>query len=137
MTNLIVYSLAINSDGYIYAGTWGYGIFRSIESTVGIENYENSTMPASFYLEQNYPNPFNPSTTIRYGVPKFTKVALKIYNLTGQEVRTLIDENQSAGYRSVIWDGKNNLGQSVSSGIYIYRLQTPEFVKTKKLLLLK
>ncbi|MFQ5865303.1 MAG: alpha/beta fold hydrolase [bacterium] len=90
-----------------------------------------------FNLAQNYPNPFNANTTIRYDLPKSTRVVLKIYDLLGQEVRTLVNENQPAGHKSVTWDGKSNSAQNVSSGIYLYRLMTPEFMKTKKLLLIK
>lgn len=92
---------------------------------------------SAFNLAQNYPNPFNSNTTIRYDLPKPARVVLKMYDLLGQEVRTLVNENQLAGSKSIVWDGKSNSGQNVSSGIYLYKLQTPEFVKTKKLLLIK
>ncbi|MFC1528519.1 FlgD immunoglobulin-like domain containing protein [Candidatus Latescibacterota bacterium] len=133
----------VSSDGesftMVLTESSEFGIYTGIAKSdfkVGIHE-NHSELPDYYTLKQNYPNPFNPSTTIQYDVPKNTQVVLKIYNLAGQEVRTLVDENQSAGYRSVIWDGKNNRGYSVSSGIYIYRLKTPEFLKTKKLLLIR
>jgi flagellar hook assembly protein FlgD len=88
-------------------------------------------------LFDNYPNPFNPSTTIRYALPGQANVTLRIYNILGQEIRTLVNERQSAGVRSVVWDGRNNLNQAVSSGIYIYRLQAGARVLSKKMILLE
>ncbi len=78
--------------------------------------------PKNFRLFQNFPNPFNPTTKISYDLPKDTKVNLKIYNLSGQEVRTLVNEVQSAGHKSAVWNGKDDSGIIVSSGLYIYRL---------------
>ena len=90
-----------------------------------------------FNLFQNYPNPFNVSTAIKYYLPKHLKVRLAIYDLLGQEIRILVNDKQSEGYKSVIWDGKNDFGKIMSSGLYFYRLKTIEFMETKKLLLLK
>ncbi len=89
-------------------------------------------VPVSFNLEQNYPNPFNPTTEIRYALPRDSYVRIEVYNLTGQRVATLIDENQRAGYKSVQW----NVGR-LASGIYFYRIQAGDFVKTRKMVLLK
>ncbi len=86
-----------------------------------------------FKLVQNYPNPFNPSTTIRYQLPKAAHVVLKIYNLSGQEVRTLVNAQQPAGANAVVWDGRDESGKEVSSGIYIYRLHAGEFAQSRKL----
>lgn len=79
--------------------------------------------PDRFTLRQNYPNPFNPATTIQYGLPYNSRVRLTIYNILGQEVKTLIDESQSARYHSVQWDGTNKKGAPVTSGIYFYRIE--------------
>ena len=79
-------------------------------------------MPERFSLEANYPNPFNPSTTIGYGVPENAAVRIAIYNLLGQEVATLVDAPHIAGRYSVVWDGRDQSGSSVSSGVYIYRM---------------
>jgi len=91
----------------------------------------------NFALHQNYPNPFNPTTTIKYSLAKNSKVILKVYNALGQEIRALIDKDQNAGYKTVLWDGKNKFGHDVSSGLYFYRLETNEYVKTLKALLLR
>jgi len=101
-----------------------------------------SQVPVGFTLEQNYPNPFNRSTersrqslatTIRYQLPKTTQVVLKLYNTFGQEVPTLVNARQPAGVNAVVWDGKDESGMEVSSGIYIYRLQAGESVQSRKL----
>ena len=94
-------------------------------------------VPTEFFLSQNYPNPFNPTTTISYGLPEASHVRIEIYNIMGQKVSNLVDQQQTAGYKQVIWDGKDNSGRSVSSGLYFYRIETKGFDKTKKMLLLK
>jgi hypothetical protein len=90
-------------------------------------------------LDNNYPNPFNPTTTIRYSIKEQGNVSLKVYNAAGQLVRTLVNEMQTprAEVFSVTWDGKNNAGSSVSSGVYFYKLSATNFSETKKMVLLK
>ncbi|MYH67398.1 MAG: T9SS type A sorting domain-containing protein [Dehalococcoidia bacterium] len=96
------------------------------------------TRPEAFALADNFPNPFNPTTTIRYALPQAADVELTVYNVVGQPVRTLIAEYQSAGRYAVEWDATNDSGHSLSSGMYLYRLQAGgEFLKVKKMLLLK
>ena len=90
-----------------------------------------------FRLFQNFPNPFNPATTISYHLPKDAKVNLQIYNLLGQEVRTLVNQTQTAGDNLVVWDGKDDSGQIVNSGLYIYRLETENTAIHRKMLFLK
>ena len=90
-----------------------------------------------YKLFQNYPNPFNPNTTIEYYLPKISDVRLDIYNILGQKIKTLVNQKKVSGKYSVMWDGKAYNGINVPSGIYFYRLQTSEFVETKKILLLK
>ncbi len=98
---------------------------------------ENKT----FALKSNYPNPFNPTTTIRYQVAKESKVTLTIYNLLGQKVKTLVNEKVASGDYHVVWDGSNNNGEGVGSGIYFLKMvaQSDEtrFVETQKLMLMK
>jgi len=89
-------------------------------------------LPKEFALYQNYPNPFNPTTKIKYDLPNDSRVTISIYNLIGQEVATLVDENQEAGFKSVEW----NAG-SLPSGMYVYRLTANTFSDVKKMLLLK
>ena len=93
--------------------------------------------PHLFSLEQNHPNPFNPETQIRYTLPQGIKVRLLIYNILGQKVRTLVDEYQTAGYRTGKWDGKNDIGDEIASGIYFYRLQAGEYDEVRKMILMR
>lgn len=91
-----------------------------------------------FELYQNYPNPFNPSTNIKYTLPKTAVVTVKIYDILGKEIRTLVSRiSQKPGDYSLIWDGRNNEGEIVTSGTYFCRLETPEFIKTRKMTILK
>jgi len=94
-------------------------------------------LPASFALRENIPNPFNLTTKIGYALPGGCEVELAIYNLLGQEVRILVDEYQQAGYKSILWDGRDEGGNPVSSGVYFYRLSAGEFSKIHKMTLLK
>lgn len=103
---------------------------------VGIDD-RSASLPRKVTLHQNYPNPFNPSTTIKYDLPEDGKVTLKIYNVLGQEVRTLVSKHVRAGYHKVVWDGKNNFGVTVGSGLYVYRLQTGKNVLARKMMFLK
>lgn len=98
---------------------------------------EADALPSSFELSQNFPNPFNPTTTIRYGLPKESHVTLKVYDILGQEVATLVDEVQQQGYKAVQLPPSGAGGSSFSSGTYFYRLQAGGFTETRKLTLLK
>ena len=89
-------------------------------------------IPSQYILEQNYPNPFNPSTVITYELPVLTIVTLKVYDLIGREVKTLVSDRQSAGIHSVTFNASN-----LTSGVYFYRLQAGSFTGSRKLLLLK
>ncbi len=93
--------------------------------------------PNEFSLGQNNPNPFNPACEITYALPIASHVTLNVYNLLGQKVRVLVDEYQSAGYKTVSWDSKDDQGQEVTSGVYFYRIQAGDFTEAKKMLLLK
>jgi len=98
---------------------------------------ETIAAPSSLILYQNYPNPFNPETRIEYELPRPAKVIIKVVNLLGQEVRTLVDRDKPAGYFEVLWDGKDNEGHRVSSGVYLYRMEAGDFVQIKRMLLLQ
>ncbi len=93
--------------------------------------------PMSYSLSPNYPNPFNPETTINYEVPKTGRLTLKIYNVLGQEVKTLVDENLEPGYYRALWDGKDSTGRQMASGVYFYRIKSEGFAKSLKMMLLK
>jgi len=101
------------------------------------------TLPKVFSLRQNYPNPFNPSTTIQYEIPEQdneeTKVLvrLNIYSIRGRLVRTLVDEEKKSGFHKVQWDGRDERGELVSSGIYLYRISAGDYVSTRKMTILK
>jgi hypothetical protein len=127
---------------WIYEGGEGYR--DAVTAKVGksgklamFYNPEHVELPTRIELVQNYPNPFNPSTTIRFGLPDEGKVKLVIYNVLGQKVRELINDSREAGYHTAIWNGKNDMGQQVSSGLYIYRLETLKGVQARKMLLVK
>jgi hypothetical protein len=98
---------------------------------------EDSELPGEFAISQNYPNPFNPATTLRIQLPRLSDVKLVIYNTLGQKVRTLVNGKLSAGYHDFVWDGSNDLGQLIASGIYIYRFEAGEYRQTKKMILLR
>jgi hypothetical protein len=92
---------------------------------------------AAFKLERNFPNPFNPETVIKFNLPEASKVSLNVYNVLGQVVRTLVNEELPSGVHSVIWDGKNAQGFNVSSGVYFYRIKAGDFESTMRMTLLR
>ena len=101
-----------------------------------LETKDVST-PYKINLHQNYPNPFNPTTLIRYDLQVNEHVSINIYDPTGKRVKSLVNTNQDAGYRSINWNATNEVGQPVSAGMYIYTIQAGEFRQTKKMVLLK
>ncbi len=94
-------------------------------------------IPSAYRLDQNYPNPFNPTTTIRYALPNDGPVTLKVYDITGREVATLVNEQKNAGTYEVRFDAKNSSGKTMSSGVYFYRIKVGTFSETMKFILLK
>ena len=108
-----------------------------LQPTFPVDVAEEEITPASYVLGQNYPNPFNPMTTIEYSLAQRSHVRLDILNILGQRVRTLVDREESSGTHRIEWDGKSDDGRSVSTGVYLYRIQTDEFTRTRKMLLLK
>jgi Flagellar hook capping protein len=94
-------------------------------------------IPKVFTLHQNYPNPFNPVTTLRYDLPENNLVNITIYDMMGREVKTLVNQTQDAGYKSIIWNATNDYGKPVSAGIYLYQIQAGKYISTKKMVLLK
>lgn len=149
--------MAVNDEplGIGTNSPWNNSFFAGIVDDIRIYNYALAAdeiaamyvetdvadnIPAKsdkFILNQNYPNPFNPQTTINYTIEKAGKVDLTVYNVQGQNVRTLVDNNQEAGRHSVIWNGQNDSGISMPSGIYYYQIKTSQNTKTMKMLLIK
>ena len=110
-----------------------FGMVGSFTAALtGVDDQQTNGSPLSFRLEQNFPNPFNPTTSIKYQIPNTKHVTLKVFNMIGQEVATVVDEDQESGYKSVQFDGGG-----LSSGVYFYQLTAGDFIQTKRLLLLK
>jgi hypothetical protein len=107
---------------------------RTISTGIGDDI---STIAQEYSLRQNYPNPFNPTTTITYSLKENVKVNLTIFNLVGEEIKTMVKETQAAGLKTISWNGTDNNGQQVAGGIYFYKLRAGHFVQTRKMILLK
>jgi hypothetical protein len=129
-----------NTRGWVTSGTGGIAAFFG--SITGVR--ENTIgLPIAFALMQNYPNPFNPTTKIEFALPEESVVRLKVYNILGQEVATLANEQRPAGYFVVEWNATNNSGVKLSSGVYFYKLDATSvsgensFSSLKKMLILK
>jgi hypothetical protein len=127
------------SSGTLYCGTAEAGAYE-LEVATAVVNTVHPALPVAYTLRQNYPNPFNPSTTISYAIPQASNVRLSIFNVLGEEIHTLVNEFEDAGYKSVSFDAS-----SFPSGVYFYRIvakavhsgQADNFTETKKLVLLK
>ena len=131
-------SFISNENGDFGWGVGKYGFIASYKNSyTKVEEDHIRSIPTNFSLYQNYPNPFNPTTEIRFTIPALTHVSLKIFNLMGQEIATLMDAQKTAGTHAISWDGKNRDGHAVSSGVYIYRLKTDNFNKAMKMLLIR
>ncbi|MDP7028353.1 MAG: T9SS type A sorting domain-containing protein, partial [Candidatus Marinimicrobia bacterium] len=132
---------------YEYGGDhWVPGISWDLEETFGTvfnevqglyNTNDQSEVTVNYKLFPAFPNPFNPVTTLRYDLPENSLVNVTVYDMLGREVKTLINQTQDAGYRSVIWDATNDYGKPVSAGIYLYQIQAGEYISTKKMVLLK
>ena len=130
------YPWAGNRNKDINASVEIWNFFKDYQLVTSVESVDRS-ISKEFSLMQNYPNPFNTETTIRYQLPKQLNVKLVIYNLLGQCIAILKDEEQSAGNYSVQWNGKDAMGKQMPDGVYLYRLETREFSNVKQLTLLK
>jgi nucleotidyltransferase/DNA polymerase involved in DNA repair len=104
------------------------------DPSLGIDEY---SVFNNYYLFQNYPNPFNPSTTIQYSLTAPEKIAIRIYDVSGQIVKEINKEHNQAGKYEVIWDGTSDFGQKVSSGAYFYQLTVGNYTEAKKMILLR
>jgi Secretion system C-terminal sorting domain len=120
------------ANNYVFMGTQSYGLCRRIASEViGIQNI-STEIPSAYSLSQNYPNPFNPSTVVRFSLPVVGLTTLKVYDMMGREVQTLVNERLQAGTYEATFDGSQ-----LSSGMYFYRLQTNGFTETKRMNFIK
>ncbi|UCB53358.1 MAG: T9SS type A sorting domain-containing protein [Candidatus Zixiibacteriota bacterium] len=134
--------IATGERGVVYAGRDLYTNFRRLYfdsqlwTDVGDEMTQEG-LPGEFSLSDNYPNPFNPETRIPYFVPRACQVKLEVFNVLGQKIRTLVGEHQTAGDREVSWDGRNEAGEQVASGVYFYKLEAEDFIQTKKMILIR
>lgn len=122
--------------------TFGYGridALAAVNNAITAVDNRNSTIPDGYNLSANFPNPFNPKTSISYSLSQshIGTVVLEIYNHLGQEIRTLVDETQSPGEYSIEWDGTNDAGTRVASGLYVYRIETAGFSESRKMILMK
>nr|MBC8185161.1 T9SS type A sorting domain-containing protein [candidate division KSB1 bacterium] len=110
-----------------------------IQTEINPEIVEVAAVPKTFNLFQNYPNPFNPTTSIRFDLPEASEIKLAIYNMNGQEIRTLSETSMDAGTHSIVWGGRNNQGQVVPSGVYFYKLRVKshQWESIKKMILIK
>jgi flagellar hook assembly protein FlgD len=110
----------------------------SVSVTVTVASGKSEELlPKVFSLSQNYPNPFNPETIIRYALPEDCEVELIVYNILGQQVKVLVDAYENAGYKVVHWDGRNDGGNEIASGLYFYKIKTPKYSESKKMILLR
>ncbi len=109
----------------------------NMQNVTGVNEDDISSLPSKFELQQNYPNPFNPSTRISYQLPKASEVTIKIFNTLGQEVRTLVNTFENAGYKSVLWDSKDDNSNSVTSGIYFYEIIAGDYRELRKAVFMK
>jgi hypothetical protein len=132
LTDTLVQSLAVCGTN-LFVGTRNSGVWRRplSEMIVAVEAQSNLP-PRDFVLHQNFPNPFNPGTTIRYGLPKRSRVTLTVLNTLGQQVAFLVQGEKERGYYEVKFDASH-----VASGVYFYRLEAGDYTATKKLLLLR
>jgi len=124
---------------HVYSRFVGTVYFDDLEVQVigKATDVAENEIPRTFRVEQNFPNPFNPSTTIKYSLPENSFVTVKIFDMLGKEVRTLVNQDQNAGHHTVIWNADTNYGAKVASGIYIYKVEAGKFNHIRKMILLK
>jgi hypothetical protein len=109
----------------------------SDDAWVTVVGSDNILIPVRTELTGNYPNPFNPETKIKFALKETGDVSIKIYNIKGALVRALVDGEMNAAYHEIIWDGKDNTGKQVGSGVYFYKMKAEKYTATKKMILMK
>ena len=110
----------------------GYGMF-----SIALGTIDDIALPNRYTLYQNYPNPFNPVTVLQYDLPELSNVELTIYDLAGRQVRNLLHEKQAPGLKTIVWDARDDMGNKMGAGVYIYQLKTDNFIASKKMILVK
>ena len=130
-----VYEVSLNIASQVLDTTYVLPVIITV--TTGVSPSEQPGLPTSFALYQNFPNPFNPETEIRFDLPQSGPVELRIYNTLGQLTRTLVNESQTAGSHLITWDGRNDIGESVATGVYIYQLTSGSFSAAKKMVFVR
>ena len=131
------------NDGTIHGASWkgvqysANGPFELTIDATGLSVENGDFLPDQFQLHANFPNPFNPTTSIKYDLPEDATVSLMIYDITGREIRHLVNETQNAGFKAIMWDGTNNYGHQVGTGMYLYQIKAGSFTQTKKMMFLK
>jgi hypothetical protein len=129
------FGVYVFQNGYPLAGYYDNIFVNSLVSSV--EDNSSGTIPTIMILEQNYPNPFNPETQISYQLATSGYISLNIYDLLGREIKTLVSEDQASGNYSVSWNGRDESGNIVPSGIYLYSLKAGNFIQSKKMIMMK
>ena len=120
-----------NTNEVTIAAT-GYGMF-----SIALGTINDIALPNRYTLYQNYPNPFNPVTVLQYDLPELSDVKLTIYNLAGRQVKSLVHETQAPGLKTIVWDARDDMGNKMGAGVYIYQLKTDNFIASKKMILVK
>lgn len=133
LLNNVYYDFGSTNDSWLWNNEVPWVLYIDLSEL----STDNIHMPLEFTLHQNYPNPFNPITTIRYDLPEAGHVNVVIYDMMGHQIKQLISGTEDAGRKSVVWDSTNDYGKPVSAGVYMYRIQTGEYIQTKKMVLLK
>ncbi len=144
-TNDVVYGLTVHDNELVVGGFFttagdkvsAYIAIWTKQTSVAVDDDPTVSLPDEYRLSQNCPNPFNPTTMIEYNVPTRSHVAIEIFNLLGQRVATIVDEMKDAGRYRAVWDGTDAAGETISTGVYFYRLRANDFVATRKMLLVK
>ena len=133
-------SVTFSASGLATGGSTGrtgdYVYTKSVLIPATQVSVEENSLATNYTIFQNYPNPFNPITTIRYFLPERALVNMFIYDMMGRKIKTLVNYQQTEGYKSIVWDATNNKGKPVSAGVYIYGIETSNFRKIKKMILL-
>jgi len=135
LANNLVYSIAVDPHNVKWFGTWDNGVSSFDKGSFSVENTRD--ISAVMDILGNYPNPFNPSTTIEFSLDTEGFIKLDIFNIVGQKIDTLFAKNLPAGAHSVVWDGRNGNGLSVSSGIYFCRLVMDDCIAVHRMVLVK